>query len=95
MAKIKEGFVMRRVAGQAVVIAVGEASETFHGMINLNDSGSCIWEGIEAGLDIEEIADKIVQEFDIDHQTALKDAQEMLDKMKAQGILEDGKNRYI
>lgn len=89
MAKIKEGFVMRRVAGQAVVIAVGKASETFHGMINLNDSGSCIWEGIEAGLDAEAIADKIVREFDIDHQTALRDTQEMLEQMRVQGILED------
>ena len=32
--KINEGFVLREVAGQAVVIAVGEASEKFHGMIN-------------------------------------------------------------
>ena len=37
--KIKEGYVLREVAGQAVVIAVGEASKTFHGMINLNETG--------------------------------------------------------
>ena len=28
--KIKNGFVLRDVGGQAVVIAVGEASKTFH-----------------------------------------------------------------
>lgn len=33
--KIKNGFVLRDVGGQAVVIAVGEASKTFHGMDNL------------------------------------------------------------
>ena len=37
--KIKNGFVLRDVGGQAVVIAVGEASKTFHGMINLNATG--------------------------------------------------------
>lgn len=37
--KIKEGFVLREIAGKAVVIAVGEASKTFHGMINLNSEG--------------------------------------------------------
>lgn len=89
MAKIKEGFVMRQVAGQAVVIAVGKASEQFHGMINLNESGSCIWKGIEDGLDVEGIADRIVQEFEIDMQTALTDVQKMMEKMKKLGILED------
>lgn len=89
MAKIKEGYVMRQIAGQSVVIAVGKASESFHGMINLNDSGSCVWKNIEKGLNEDEIADKLVDEFDIDHQTALKDVQEMIKKMKEQGILED------
>ena len=89
MVKIKEGFVMRQVAGQAIVIAIGKASEKFHGMINLNESGSCVWKGIEEGLDVEKIADRIVQEFEVDYWTALKDTQEMMDKMKEQGILED------
>ena len=34
--RIKEGFVLREVAGQVVVIATGEASKGFHGMIKLN-----------------------------------------------------------
>ena len=38
--KIKNGFVLRDVGGQAVVIAVGEARKTFHGMIILNASGN-------------------------------------------------------
>lgn len=42
--KIKNGFVLRDVGGQAVVIAVGEASKTFHGMINLNVTGKEIWQ---------------------------------------------------
>ena len=37
--RIKEGFVLREVAGQAMVIATGEASKEFHGMVKLNESG--------------------------------------------------------
>lgn len=36
--KIKDGFVLREVAGQTVVIGVGALSEQFHGMILLNDT---------------------------------------------------------
>ena len=31
--RIKKGFVLREVAGQIMVIATGEASKDFHGMI--------------------------------------------------------------
>lgn len=89
MAKIKEGYVLRRVAGQPVVIAVGKASEKFHGMIKLNESACCIWKGTEAGLTPEETALRLVQEFDIDISTARMDTQKMMEKMKELEILED------
>lgn len=41
--RIKQGFVMRDVAGQAVAIATGEASKSFHGMVKLNGTGADIW----------------------------------------------------
>lgn len=36
--RIKEDYVMREVAGEAIVIAVGEKREQFNGMINCNCS---------------------------------------------------------
>ena len=44
--KIKDGFVLRQVAGQGVVIATGEASKEFSGMVKLNGTGSFIWERV-------------------------------------------------
>ena len=41
--KIKENYVMREVAGQAIVIAIGEESGRFKGMINLNRTGRDVW----------------------------------------------------
>ena len=41
--KIKDGFVLRDIAGDTVVIATGELSKTFHGMIKLNSTGKEIW----------------------------------------------------
>lgn len=38
--KIKEGFLLRKVAGDHVVVPVGEAGKVFHGMIRLNDTGA-------------------------------------------------------
>ena len=51
--RIKQGFVMRDVAGQAVVIATGDASRDFHGMVKLNQTAAVVWHGVEEGLDGE------------------------------------------
>ena len=81
--KIKNGFVLRDVGGQAVVIAVGEASKTFHGMINLNATGKEIWQGIESGLDVGQI----VETYEVEPDKAREDIQTMVDKMKNAGII--------
>lgn len=54
--RIKQGFVMRDVAGQAVVIATGDASRDFHGMVKLNQTAAVVWHGVEEGLDVKAIA---------------------------------------
>lgn len=71
--KIKNGFVLREVAGKAVVIAVGEASKSFHGMINLNGTGRDIWQGISDGKSVEEIATKLTKDYEVDFEKAKQD----------------------
>lgn len=87
MAKIKDGFVLREVAGQAVVIAVGEASKNFYGMINLNETGKFIWQEIAQGLDVERIADDLTQEYKVDLEIARRDTVRILGQMEKAGVL--------
>ncbi|RGF12483.1 PqqD family protein [Blautia sp. AM16-16B] len=86
--KIKSGFVLREVAGKAVVIAVGEASKSFHGMINLNSTGKVIWQGVDKGLSEEEITSLIVDTFDVDVQTAQSGVHRMIGQMQDAGVIE-------
>lgn len=87
--KIKNGYVLRDVAGRAVVIAVGEASKTFHGMINLNETGKRIWQGISRGCDVSEIARELAKDYEISFEKALHDTQGMVEKMRQAGFLEE------
>ena len=86
--KIKEGFVMREVAGQAIVIAVGEASRTFHGMINLNTTGKRIWEGVAEGKSKEAIARSLEQGYEVGYEKALHDTEKLLQKMQEAGVID-------
>ncbi len=85
--KIKQGFMLREVAGSFVVVNVsGELS--FNGMITLNDTGAYIWRKLEQGLSHQEIASALAADYEVDPEIAQRDVGVFLDKMMGAGILE-------
>lgn len=86
--KIKDGFVLRDVAGQTMVIATGEASKTFHGMIRLNETGKAIWQGAAGGRTVEEIAGALAEKYDVAPEKARTDVEAMLRRMQEAGFLD-------
>ena len=85
--RIKNGFVLREVAGQIMVIATGEASKDFHGMIKLNSTGKVIWLGLQEGLEENKIAERLQEQFDVDAEKALEDTKAFLKQMEEKGFL--------
>ncbi len=85
--KIKDGLVLREVAGSYVVMNAG-GELNFNGMITLNESGAIIWRGLEEGLSVDEIAERITAEYDIDAETAIADIKRFTDKMSEAGVIE-------
>lgn len=85
--KVKDGFVLREVAGQVVVIATGEASKDFHGMVKLNGTGSVIWKGLSEGKTEDQIADELVVEYEVTREQALADVCAFVQKMADEGFL--------
>ena len=58
--KIKNGFILRDVGNKTFVVAVGELSKTFNGMITLNETGKYIWQLLDNEITEEEIVAKII-----------------------------------
>lgn len=87
--KIKEGFVLREVANQAIVIAVGKASETFKGMIRMNQTSKDIWNYIQKGLDVEDIVLEMKKKYDVDETIIRKDVLYIISVLRENNILED------
>ena len=86
--KIKENYVMREVAGQAIVIAIGEESGRFKGMINLNRTGRDVWTCLENGMDLNETVKEIVDKYEVDSNIVAQDVEKMVDKLYKVGVLE-------
>jgi hypothetical protein len=86
--KIKDGFILREVGSQTVVVAVGEQSKKFNGIINLNGTGKFMWEKLAKGCDEEKLIGDILKEYDVDEATAKKDVSDFVDKLRRADILE-------
>lgn len=87
--KIKEGFVVKEIAGQYVVVALGEASKIFNGIIKLNDSGNLIWTMLSEGKDKSDVVDAMLVEYeDVDRVTAENDFDKFVDVLKGANIIE-------
>lgn len=87
--RIKDGFVLREIAGQIMVIATGEASKNFHGMIKLNETGKDIFVALQEKCSEAEIAARLQEKYDIEAEKAVADTRAFLAQMKDAGFLAD------
>ncbi len=87
--KIKEGFMLRSVAENYVVVPVGKASLEFKGLINLNQVGAFIWKCLENETTAIEVIDKVVNEYGIDKELAEKDVNSFINKLVEAKLLDN------
>ena len=86
--KIKHGLVVRSIAGESVVVALGEASKNFNGIIKLNETGRFLWDKLAAGCEAAELVEAILAEYEIDRDTAEKDIARFVATLEGANILE-------
>jgi len=86
--KIKDGFVLREVMGNYVVVAVGEASKSFRGMIKLNATAADIWSCILQGMDEDGIYDALFDKYEVDGDVLRADIKSTVETLRANGLLE-------
>lgn len=86
--KIKEGFILRTVAKENVVVAVGKASVLLNGIIKLNNTGAFLWNILKDGADKEELIGQLRAKYGIEQQIAEKDVEAFLATLENVGCIE-------
>lgn len=86
--KIKDGYILRNVAGSFVVVPIGEAATEFNGMMNLNDTGAFLFEKLIDGISREDLIKALTDEYDVDVETASKDVDSFIEKVEEQNLFE-------
>ena len=85
--KIKEGLILREVAGNYIVVAVGDAVKTFNGVINLNETGAFLWRNLSEGKDEQGLVDALLGEYEVSEDVARADVKKFIDKLTGAGLV--------
>ena len=79
MLKAKKGFLLRKLGTEYMVVAIGEASKSFNGMIRMNETGAFYWKELEKGTTEDELVAKTMERFtDVKEETARQDVHAFL-----------------
>ena len=83
--KIKEGFILREVAGDT--IAMPSCEMNLNAMITLNETGAFLWKLLETETTEEELAASIVKQYGVDDETAKTAVHNFVEKLKENEFL--------
>ncbi len=87
--KIKEGFTLRTICGEHIVIGEGLAQVNFNKMLSLNGSAAYLWEQLKDKEFTEEDAVQVLTDkYDVTPERALEDVKKLLEEWKKQGVVE-------
>lgn len=84
--KIKDGFILRSVAGQTVVLPTGDELD-LNMMITLNETGTFLWEHLQQETDEAALVSALLSEYDVDEATAAKAVAGFVAKLNDNGFL--------
>ena len=86
----KKGFILREVCGERVIVAEGMEVINFNKLLSLNESAAFLWEQATSLGDFtaEQLAEKLCEEYEVSHEQALKDVEQMIAKWQEIGIID-------
>lgn len=84
--KLKEGFILRQVAGENVVLSVSSDVD-LNGMLTLNSTGVTLWKRLEREAQLSDLTAALLAEYEVDEQTAQAAAARFVEKLKELDLL--------
>ena len=87
--KIKEGFILREIAGSFVVVPVGDDTVDFSSMITTNETGAFLWNSLTEDKIESELCDLLMTEYEGAGREEIEaDVREFVANLTEAGVLE-------
>ena len=87
--KIKDGFELREVCGEYIVVSHGDNNIDFSKVVHLNESSALMWQAIHGkDFTVDDMAETLTKNYNVDNKEAFADAAAVLDKWKQLEMVE-------
>lgn len=87
--KLKYEFSIREIAGENILVPLGEGALAIAGLITTNEVGAFICEQLKEEITKEQLLKAVLEEFEIGEEEAKEDLEQFLDQARKYGMLED------
>ncbi len=88
--KVVDGFRLRSICGEYIIVAEGLSQVNFNKMISLNETAAYLWKAVSEKKEftVEDLKNLLLEEYEVDEQTAAADSEAIAAKWIEIGIVE-------
>lgn len=87
--KIKDGYILKDVAGAKIVIATGAQKMNFNGVMTFNSVGADVFNMLDGTNSVEDIANKIAEDYGVSVERVKTDVENLIKKMKEHNLIDE------
>lgn len=81
-------MIHRQLAGDNILVPGGNAVLDLNGLFVMTETGAFIWNVLPDAETEEDVVNKMLEEYDVDRETAQQDVKEFLDRLRIYGIID-------
>lgn len=86
--EIRKELIKREIAGDCILVPVGKTVYENNGLFALNELAAFIWDRLPEAENADAIVSAVLDEYEIDRESAERDVDEFLAKLRDFGIID-------
>ena len=86
--KVKEGFLLREIAGRFMAVPYGGRTSEMHGMVALNETAAFMWRMLESECTESDLINGLLSEYEVSQEDAASCVRDFLKTLTDENILE-------
>ena len=88
--KIKDGFILRQICGEYVVVGEGLAQVNFNKMLSLNETAAFLWKEVQGKeFTKDTLVDLLLGQYEVERERAAEDVDKLLAVWLQEGVAEE------
>ena len=85
--KLANGFITHLYKNEQLMVAVGQAGKSFHGLVRSNETAAFIIDQLKDETSEESIVERLTERYDVDRETASQDVHSVIEQLRQIGAI--------